>query len=163
MKYIKLAAISFLLLFLLVMAISFFIPNQVRISRAINISATKDQVRPYLNDLTKWNQWNLFVTDSLLKKDAVSSDVIKAGSFTVELLPSQPDSILTNWNNKGKDVMSGLNLIEAGNGITIVQWYFDIKLNWYPWEKISSIVFDKQYGPLMEQSLGHLKTKAEFR
>jgi hypothetical protein len=98
-----------------------------------------------------------------LKKDAVSSDVIKAGSFTVELLPSQPDSILTNWNNKGKDVMSGFNIIEAPEGITIVQWYFDIKLNWYPWEKISSIVFDKQYGPLMEQSLGHLKTKAEFR
>jgi hypothetical protein len=43
----------------------------------------------------------------------------------------------------------------------VLQWYFDIKLRWYPWEKFGSIVFDKQLGPPMEKSLGNLKKLLE--
>lgn len=163
MKYIKLAAVSFLLLFLLVMAISFFIPNQVRISRAVNINAPAEKIRPYLTDLSTWPQWNAFVADSVVRIEKFTADEIISGTFNIRMMPSEPDSIVTSWNNKGKEVLSGFNIIHAQPGVEVVQWYFDIKLNWYPWEKISSIVFDKQYGPLMEQSLNTLKTKAEIR
>lgn len=163
MKYIKLAAISFLLLFALVMAITVFIPDKIRISRAVNINATPEKIRPYLQDLSTWPQWNAFVSDSVVKVDKFTADEIISGNFSIRNMPSTPDSIVTSWNNKGKEIMSGFNIIHAQPGVEVVQWYFDIKLKWYPWEKISSIVFDKQYGPLMEQSLHVLKTKAELR
>jgi hypothetical protein len=42
-----------------------------------------------------------------------------------------------------------------------VQWYFDFVFRWYPWEKFSSIVYDKQLGPAMEKSLNNLKDLIE--
>lgn len=50
---------------------------------------------------------------------------------------------------------------EESAGITVVQWYFDFKLNWYPWEKFGSITFDQQFGPVMERSLNNLKKLVE--
>jgi hypothetical protein len=41
-----------------------------------------------------------------------------------------------------------------------VQWYFDFEVNWYPWEKFGSILFDRQLGPSMERSLETLKKNA---
>jgi hypothetical protein len=51
-------------------------------------------------------------------------------------------------------------LIENGS-VTTVQWYFDFVFRWYPWEKFSSIVYDKQLGPAMEKSLNNLKDLIE--
>jgi hypothetical protein len=33
----------------------------------------------------------------------------------------------------------------------------DFKLRWYPWEKFSSLLLEKRYGPVMEQGLAKLK------
>jgi hypothetical protein len=44
---------------------------------------------------------------------------------------------------------------------TVVQWYFDFRLKWYPWEKFGSIVFDQQLGPSMESSLENLRINFE--
>lgn len=52
------------------------------------------------------------------------------------------------------------HLIPAGS-VTVVQWYFDFTFKWYPWEKFSSIIYDKQLGPQMEQSLLNLKRLLE--
>ncbi len=62
--------------------------------------------------------------------------------------------------SNNKRVQDSFHLEESA-GITVVQWYFDFKLNWYPWEKFGSITFDKQVGPVMEQSLNNLKKLVE--
>jgi hypothetical protein len=51
--------------------------------------------------------------------------------------------------------------MELRTGTITVQWYFDFYLKWEPWEKFSSIVYDKQLGPVMEESLIKLKTLTE--
>jgi len=42
-----------------------------------------------------------------------------------------------------------------------VQWYFDFHLDWYPWQKFQSIIYDKQLGIPMENSLQQLKQIVE--
>ena len=65
------------------------------------------------------------------------------------------------WARAGQEpVLSGIGTTPAGNA-TIVQWFFDFKVKWYPWEKFGSIVFDKQLGPSMEISLDQLKKICE--
>jgi hypothetical protein len=58
MRFIKLALISLVVLFLLVLGMSLLIPSHVRISRAINITAPKDSLVLQLSDLRNWKQWN---------------------------------------------------------------------------------------------------------
>jgi len=42
-----------------------------------------------------------------------------------------------------------------------VEWRAITKLHWYPWEKFGSIIYDKQLGPQMEQSLLNLSQLLE--
>ncbi len=58
MRIIKLAVISFVFLFLLIMLISLFIPSHIRISKAINIIAKKDRLFALIADTGKWYRWH---------------------------------------------------------------------------------------------------------
>lgn len=68
---------------------------------------------------------------------------------------------IKEWNElAGEKVKGEFTLHESAN-ITVVQWYYDFKLKWYPWEKFGSITFDQQLGPVMERSLNKLKKLVE--
>lgn len=45
--------------------------------------------------------------------------------------------------------------------VSTVQLYYDFHLKWYPWQKLGSIIYDKQLGPVMEKYLADLKKKLE--
>jgi hypothetical protein len=59
-------------------------------------------------------------------------------------------------NETGWNVFSGT----PGQPVT-VQWYIDFHLRWYPWEKFSSLLLEKSYGPKMEKGLTDLKRIVE--
>jgi hypothetical protein len=40
-------------------------------------------------------------------------------------------------------------------------WTMHFHLNWYPWEKLAGMFYDKQLGPQMEQSLLNLQKFSE--
>jgi hypothetical protein len=42
-----------------------------------------------------------------------------------------------------------------------VQWFFEQKINWYPWERFGAMANDKIIGPVMEQSFDKLKKVLE--
>jgi len=42
-----------------------------------------------------------------------------------------------------------------------VQWQFEQKLKWYPWEKFASLMSDKIMGPMMEANLDELRKLVE--
>ncbi|HJU46008.1 MAG TPA: hypothetical protein VJ647_04445 [Chitinophagaceae bacterium] len=47
------------------------------------------------------------------------------------------------------------------DSVTAVQLYYDFHIKWYnPVQKLGSIVYDKQLGPVMEEYLLQLKQKA---
>ena len=57
-----------------------------------------------------------------------------------------------------KKIAMGWNIISSGAGDpVVVQWYMDFHLRWYPWEKFSTLLLEKSYGPRMEKGLSDLK------
>ena len=164
MRLIKLAIISLILFFLLITGISLFIPSTVRISRAIQVDSGREEVINILSDLNSWKSWY---------PGADSGQIIYKEQKPIAIEPDPKTSI--QWRMKeitdssviyflegagSKRVDNGWNLVREQGSLT-VQWYMDFKLRWYPWEKFSSLLFEKQYGTQMEIGLGRLKRLVE--
>ena len=161
MKIIRFALLSAVILFLLVTAMSSLLPGTIRISRAIDIQAGQQQVLARLADIKSWNGWNEYVK-AIARPSFVASDSLYAKELSIAIRAVNPASVETIWHQQrnGKTFPGVFNLIHS-NGTTTVQWYFVFHFRWYPWEKLSSITYDQQIGPQMEQSLQNLKKLAE--
>jgi hypothetical protein len=161
MRYVKLAIISAVALFLVMYLFSLMIPSTIRISRAVNISVSKDSLRAKVMDLRQWRQWNELVNNPGLTNQQYTENGFSCDQLKVTRLLSTGDTVFTSWRQQNARVLaSGFTWQGSGDQL-VIQWYFDFKLHWYPWEKFSSIVFDKQLGPPMEKSLGNLKKLLE--
>jgi len=144
MRIIKLGFISLIVFTLLITFISFFFPSGVRISKAIDINTDKATVLTQLTDTSRWKQWYPGADSAQVLPEitAITDSSVKASS------------ILEN----GRRGITGWNVYEAAVPNTVtVQWYMDFKLRWYPWEKFSSLLLEKRYGPVMEKGLENLK------
>jgi hypothetical protein len=138
-RLLKLAVISFVIFSVFLYLMSLLIPSQVRISRAVNIEAAPAKIIPMIADTSNWKKWN----------------VMNTGQIDIKIISSDSEKIATEWHYRGRTIHSVFNIIPSGN-LTVVQWYFDFRLKWYPWEKFGSITFDKQFGAPMEISLNNL-------
>ena len=157
MRLLKLFFLSIVIFGLLILALSLLFPSSVRISRAINIGAPKENVQQQLSNLGEWKNWNEMLTQADLTNTTAADSFFSSDQMKIRLVFASPDTILTSWTrNKVETINSGFALMTAADS-TIVQWYYDFKLKWYPWEKFGSIIFDKQLGPSMESSLTNFK------
>jgi hypothetical protein len=161
MRIIKLGLISLVGLSLVIFLLSALIPSEMRVSRAITIDIPKDSVVGKVKDITQWQQWNVLVNKAELTNKVFTSNRFASTELTVAITGTDSSLIQTQWTRSGQPpIACGINVLAADNR-TIVQWYFDFKVKWYPWEKFGSIIFDNQLGPPMEQSLAQLKKLAE--
>ncbi|MFZ1264682.1 MAG: SRPBCC family protein [Chitinophagaceae bacterium] len=165
MGVIKLGFISLVVFALLITGISFFFPAHIRISKAIDINANKDSVLNQIKNAAHWKNWYpgadtmaLLVEDGQavgLQLDSLRGAIritnITDSSVTAAIVGQGLRKATTGWNSYQS---------AAPNTIT-VQWYMDFHLRWYPWEKFSSLLFEKRYGPLMEKGLDNLKKMME--
>ena len=166
MRLLKLAILSIVFLFLLITGFSLFIPSTVRISRATSIMAPKEVVMEQVAEPVNWKNW--FPLAGPSKPLYVNGEVKGIIMDTVKqrglLMTGRNDTAVwaINAGPKARNITSGWN-IHQGNtqGDITIQWWMDFKLHWYPWEKFASLLFEKQYGPHMEEGLGRLKTFTE--
>ena len=159
MRILKLFVISVVVLFLLLTAMSALLPSTVRISRAVDINAPVEKVRLQLEDLNQWEEWNEYVK-AMHQKD-ISLDTIRSNELKVWKTTTDMSTVQTMWQRQNGKTFPGIFHLFNSPSATTVQWYFEFKFNWYPWEKFGSIVYDKQIGPQMEQSLSNLKLLIE--
>lgn len=146
MKIFKLILISAVAFFLLMLAFSLLIPSRVRISRAVDIQTSRQELMPLVTATAGWEKWN-----SLAKPGA-------GGELAITKVTDS--LVLARFETKGHHIENGLAIYEIKPGTLTVQWYMDFYLSWYPWEKFGSILYDKQFGPVMEADLKQLKTLA---
>jgi len=161
MRFVKLAIISAVVLFLVIYLFSLIIPSTIRISRAVNISVPKDSLQAAVTDLRQWEHWNDLVSNSDLTNKQFTESSFSSDQLKITSQPRVGDTLYTTWQQKNARVLASGFTWHGDNDQFVIQWYFDVKLNWYPWEKFGSIVFDKQLGPPMEKSLGNLKKLLE--
>ncbi len=157
MRFLKLGLISVLLLLVVITAISLMIPSKVTIIRALNMPYSKDSLIRRLSDAGQWHTWNNYVSNPALTGVSASQKEFHSNELNIRIIDIRNDSIITEWHQaKGKTLQSGL--VVYGNEVeSVVQWYFEIPLKWYPWEKFGSVIFEKQIGPEMERSLQRLQ------
>lgn len=165
MKYIKLAFISIIFFAVLVTLISLFFPSNVRISKALDISAPKDSIISRLGDPGKWKSWypgaDTLPPITMMGK-TIAIRLNEKGAMLRVTGRSDSTIAITATGPGVKEMHSGWNIYPAATpNRHTVQWYMDFKLRWYPWEKFSSVMFEKRYGPVLEQGLEKLRAVLE--
>lgn len=167
MRIIKLGIISILFFGLLITGFSLFFPSHVRISRAINIGAPADVARNNIKEIDKWSNWYPGFDTLSLSKGANENERnfaargMENGSIIMKSV-SVNEMYATISTDGKKSAINGWRVLsEFYPDSVTVQWYMDFKLRWYPWEKFSSLLLEKRYGPVMEKGLQTLKNMLE--
>ena len=164
MRIIKLGIISLIVFSLIITGFSLFFPSHIRVSKAIDINAARDSVLSQLNNPINWKKW--FPGGDTSELVIAEGKVIGIGTGNKQalLIDAITDSTVTavNGGPNAKKGESGWNIFETNKPNTFtVQWYMNFHLRWYPWEKFSSLLLEKRYGPVMESGLGKLKRLLE--
>jgi len=160
MRIVKLAIISAVVLFGLLILISSLLPSHIRISRATDINSNADRVFALVANTQEWREWNEYTRS--FKNVQYNKAGLVSDEMTISVTHLTDSLVQTEWKPaKGKIFGSGFALIPQDSTHCTVQWYFDFKIGWYPWEKFQSIVYDQQMGPPMEKSLSALKDIVE--
>lgn len=167
-KYLRFLLLSIAFLFVAVMAVSLFIPSRVRISKAINVKTTIEKVEKQVGEMQRWKEWNPFfskVADKIIYKDTVDAvpQAMEINGTTIRWQQKEADEYIASMQRAGrKDVLNGWKSIaHPGTDSLTLQWYMDFQLNWYPWEKLGSILYERIYAANMELGLTNLKVALE--
>ena len=164
MGIIKLGSISLIVFALLITGISLFIPSHIRISKALEITASKDSLLVQIANPVNWKNWypGADSSDYFLVANKIVGIVTTDKQILMITAATDSTVITTNAGPNSRKSESGWNIYDGNtsNSVT-VQWYMDIKLRWYPWEKFSSLLLEKRYGPVMENGLQKLKDLLE--
>jgi hypothetical protein len=150
MRVIKLGIISFVVIFVIITLISLLFPSQIRISRATNLPNQRDSIFALLNNEQSWHPAYL---------DSASAS--QMGQLQKTVIEKTDSSLVYSLQQAGrKRVNSGWIIYGTSNSDSLaLQWYMDFKLSWYPWEKFSSLFYEKTYGAMMERGLYNLKKR----
>jgi hypothetical protein len=150
MRIIKLGLFSFFFLFLLVTLMSLLIPSHVRLSRATNLPNDRSRLFSLLKNDTAWHPAYQDTASaktmySLAKRITEQTD----STLVMQLQQQDRKPVISGWQVYGKPSTDSMTL----------QWYMDFRLSWYPWEKFSSMFYERTYGVMMERGLFNLKKK----
>ena len=161
MKFIRFVLISIVAMFVLGSLIGFLLPSHVLVSRAVNIAAPRDSVLVYIKDMEQWKWWMDGMRDPKVR--ILSSFSADLNGTRVHIMHVTDSTLQTMWlTRKGYPQISTMQLIAApSQNITVVQWQFEERLKWYPWERLGSMMNDKILGPMMENNLNNLKKLVE--
>lgn len=148
MRIIKLGLISFGFIFLIVFLISLLIPSHIRISRATNLPNQRDSIFSLLKNERLWHPAYLDSSTSLQMNGLQKRLTEQSDSTIVYTLQQQGRKpVINGWQLYGTPSSDSLTL----------QWYMDFNLGWYPWEKFSSLFYERTYGAMMESGLANLR------
>jgi hypothetical protein len=152
-RLVKLAFISFVLIFGVLTVISLMIPSQIRISKAINLPNRKEQILPLLSNQDRWPEWHPAFTTQAGRAQ------IKSIAF--QRLKSNDSLVVWNMQPAGRTaILNGFQLHSfPGSDSLALQWYMDFDLPWYPWQKFGSLFYESTYGRMMQEGLSTIKTR----
>ena len=161
MKLIRFVIISIVSLFVLATIMGALLPSMVLVSRAINVNTSKNLVLTYVKDINQWKSWIQGMEDSTVR--IFSSSNADLGGTLVHITGISDSTVISSWKGRSGNIQtSTIRLIgDTLQKVTVVQWQFEQKLKWYPWEKLGSIMNDKILGTMMEKNLNNLKSLVE--
>lgn len=148
-----------------------FIPRHVTVTRGITLGVRRDSLQAFLEDLQAWPEWCTWMgADSAVTREFTSAGPGRQATVAwypkghpenkifISILQSDPGDVRLFYQFKNLLPAAGGFTLVAKKDSTFLQWSLDIKLRWYPWEKLSGIAMDKVWGASMKESLNRLKS-----
>ncbi len=152
MRIIKLGIISVVFFFLLLTGISLLFPSHIRISRAINLKGDRDSILALIRNTSNWSRWH-----PAFQQNDIAGTLAK-NNLTIQPLNQTDSLVVVQLKRENKSVINGWQLYTFSPSDSLaLQWYMDFHLQWYPWEKFSSLFYEKTYGGMMEQGLMNMR------
>ena len=170
MQKIKSVVVGMMVLAVFLSAFTLLIPRHVTITRGIEIPVPRDSLQAYLEDLPAWPAWCSWMgKDSIVTRKFINASPGNEATVTwfptaqpynknfISILQAIPGEVRLYYQFGGLLPASGGFTLTGNGGSTFLVWKLEVKLRWYPWEKLSGIAMDKVWGTSMAQSLKHLK------
>lgn len=148
MRIIKLAFISFIAIFIIILLISFLFPSHIRISRATNLPNNRNAVFALLQNERSWHP--AYADSAAAHKMTALEKMNKQqtdSTYSYQLQSPGKKAVTTGWQLYGLPTADSLTL----------QWYMDFQVRWYPWEKFGTLFYETTYGAMMERGLANFK------
>jgi hypothetical protein len=159
---------SIVILSLIVCFLFALFPANVSVTRMVQINSPANNIRNKISDLSTWQSWNEFVrtpgikSDTDTKRDSTVSDFLRVNGGEISLSGVRDNYVNTIWK-RGNRMFTAQFIIDDSKKPPIVIWTMNFDVKWYPWEKLASMFYDKQLGPLMEKSLVQLQNELEHQ
>jgi hypothetical protein len=162
MRFIKLAIISAIVLFIIITLISLLLPPNVLVSRAVDVRTSSQKAKEKVFNLGNWKEWMADASGTNATITQKNNSINIAGT---EITPQSTtgSTFTTYWLSDNNKLLSTFHIIIHPNADSLItiQWQMEQKVKWYPWEKFASITKDEIWGGAMEKSLDNLKKLLE--
>ena len=177
MKFLKKVVLAVLLIPMVLVVVSLFLPSTYRVERRVMINARADTVFPHINSLKQWPEWTAWTVakypdmkTSFAGPDAgvgasYSWEGKSSGRGTLKLTRSDPDKGIgyeLDFEN-GKYVSRGAIALEPTGESVNVTWSNEGDLGWNPVSRFFGLFMDAMMGPDFEEGLRHLQRKVEAK
>jgi carbon monoxide dehydrogenase subunit G len=177
MKTLKNIALVVLLLVVLLVLVSFMLPSQVHVERALTINAPPEKVFEQINTLKNWEKWSPWhKLDPNMKleyegapagvgaKYTWESQQRNVGSGSLAITQSTTNYLIqTAMDFGGQGQAKGTFKLEKEQAATKVTWSMDSDLGKSPIAKFFGLLMDKMVGPDFEKGLNNLKSVSEAK
>ncbi len=171
---LKKVVFAILLLPILLIVVSFFLPSRYHVERSVVVTAKPESIFPLLNELRQWPEWTAWTTNrepSLVYSQsgpasgvgAVQSWTAASGNGTIKLTSSDPAKGVgyeLNFND-GRFVATGrIEMLVVKTG-TQVTWTTEGDLGANPVGRYLGLLMDRMMGVDFEVGLANLKSRFE--
>ena len=180
MKLLKTILFSMLGLFIVIVAISFVLPNSVKIQRTIEIKTKPKQAFKIVNNLRDWklwSHWHKIDTNTIWVYDPIESGVgakyswksinPELGEGELSIVESYPDSLIKafmQFGEMGKSVVL-FQFTPTSNGAEVT-WIMESNVSSMPFYrqpflKYFYLLMDQMVGPDFEKDLKNMQVILE--
>ena len=177
MKTFKKVILVVLLIPVLILIMSLFLPSSYRVERSLEISAKPDAIFAQLGTLKNWTNWTAWTVSKYPDMQVSFSgpesgvgatytwDGQSTGQGVLKLTRAEPDKGISYdlEFDHGKYVSKGaVEYVPAGEALKVT-WSNEGSLGWNPISRVFGLLMDKMMGPDFEEGLRNLKQKLEAK
>lgn len=175
MKPFKKIILVVLLIPILLVIGSLFLPAHYRVERDVSIQAPPEVVFGYIGSLPQWTNWTAWTTTRYPDMKVsfagpptgagatYSWDGKTSGQGTLKITRSDPPHSLAYELafDHGKFISTGGFQLESSGDAVNVSWFNEGDLGWNPVSRVFGLFMDKMMGPDFEEGLLNLQRLCE--
>ncbi len=164
MRYLKMAAFSFIAFFCMFTLIGLLFPSSIRSVNSIVVNKNGMTVLKELQTTSGWIKWYPFFQPMTNGRIEASGDSTRFLNDKEELLlfnkmsDTNLFSFYTRYNNRNI-TENKVTVFNVGPDSNLVQvtWYEKERLKWYPWDRFRGLVLEKTKGLFLDTVLSRFK------